>query len=79
MTLFGAVGLEEGEDVLGDVFHHTRGEGGVVQIGDIFCLYHLVFLSEWSEKNVALTIKASIFFSKLFFPINIENVCHLEN
>lgn len=26
VTLFGAVGLEEGEDILGDVFHHPRGE-----------------------------------------------------
>lgn len=26
VTLFGAVGLKEGEDVLGDVFHHPGGE-----------------------------------------------------
>ena len=44
VTLFGTVGLEEGEDVLGDVFHHACGEGGVVQIGDVLRLYHLVFL-----------------------------------
>ena len=60
MTLFGAVGLEEGEDVLGNVFHHTRGEGGVVQVGDVLRLYHLVFLSEWMIQNVGSMIKVLI-------------------
>lgn len=26
VTLFGAVGLEEGEDILCDIFHHPSGE-----------------------------------------------------
>lgn len=46
MTLFGAVGFEEGEDVLGDVFHHPRGESRVLQMRDVLCFYHLVFLHE---------------------------------
>lgn len=44
VTLFGAVGLQEGEDVLGDVFHHPRGEGRVLQMRDVLGFYHLVFL-----------------------------------
>ncbi len=44
VTLFGAVGLEEGEDILGDVFHHPRGESGVFQMRDVLRFYHLVFL-----------------------------------
>lgn len=44
VTLFGAVGLEEGEDVLGDVFHYPGGECGVFQVRDVLCLYHLIFL-----------------------------------
>lgn len=44
MTLFCAVGLEEGQDVLGDVFHHPGGESGILQVRDVLCFYHLVFL-----------------------------------
>lgn len=46
VTLFGAVGLEEGEDILGDVFHHPRGECRVLQMRNVLCFYHLVFLQE---------------------------------
>lgn len=44
VTLFGAVGLQEGKDVLGDVFHHPRGESRILQVRDVLCFYHLVFL-----------------------------------
>lgn len=44
MTLFGAVGLQEGEDVLGDVFHHPGGKSGVFQVRDVLRFYHLIFL-----------------------------------
>lgn len=30
VTLFGAVGLEEWEDVLGDVFNHPGGKGWIL-------------------------------------------------
>lgn len=44
VTLFSAVGLQEGEDVLGDVFHHPGGESGVFQVRDVLRFYHLIFL-----------------------------------
>lgn len=48
MTLFGAVGLEEGKDVLCDIFHHPCGESGVLQMRNVLCFYHLVFL-QWTK------------------------------
>lgn len=51
MTLFGAVGLEEGEDVLGDVFHHPGGESRILQVRDVLCFYHLVFLQVKTRKE----------------------------
>lgn len=44
VTLFGAVGLEEGEDVLGNVFHYPGRECRVFQVRDVLCFYHLIFL-----------------------------------
>lgn len=44
VTLLSAVGLQERKDILGDVFHDSRGESRVLQMRDVLCFYHLVFL-----------------------------------
>lgn len=44
VPLFGTVGFKKRKNILGNVFHHPSGERGIVQIWDVLCFYHLVFL-----------------------------------
>lgn len=44
VTFFGAVWLEEREDVLGNVFNHPGGKSRILQVGDVLRFYHFIFL-----------------------------------
>lgn len=46
VTLFGAVGLEEREDILSNVFYHPCGEVWILQMRDFLRFDHLIFLQE---------------------------------
>lgn len=56
VTLFGTVGLQERQDVLGNVFNHPGGECWILQVGDVFSFYHFIFLQ----------IKAIKFFGEFY-------------
>lgn len=51
VPLFGAVGLQEGENILGDVFHNSCGKSGIFQMRNVLCFNHFVFLGE-NNKNL---------------------------